>query len=317
MACTILSLAFLALLLHISAADTCKVLCLQKVGISGNHIVAYVHYDGSVLHSRLVEVVLNDRYFASISTNYSGVLSVYAPFSLGRNMVSIEYAGSVAEYPIYYFGNYLSLALLPIGIAFYFSIKLISEHITSNKEVMIVFDCEHGECHNSLDKRLIQDTAVQLYKRNARMRMVKALPVSVNEISAALHEHLGCPSPINNDEFIGSVCADVYLGVLCRSAMPYREIAAKRIYETAINTGSYALKDGMSVSSFLKSNCVIHFIEMHSGLKRGLYGSNHICIAVSTCSEKKEVQALLARCSGACAFMLFNELNGFMSVIGC
>jgi hypothetical protein len=210
-----------------------------------------------------------------------------------------------------------SLAFLPIGIAFYLSIRIISDHIASNKEVTIVFDCGQDECHNTLDKRSVQDITMQLYKQNAHMRMVKALPVNVKEISAALNEYSGYLRSINNEEFIEAVCTDVYQGVLCRSTMPYREIAAKRLYETAINTGAHILRDGMSVPSFLKSNCVVHFIEMHSGLKHRLNGSRHIRIAASTRSEKKEVQALLVRRSNMCAFLLFNELNGFMSVIGC
>jgi hypothetical protein len=304
-------------LLHISAAETCKGLCLRAIGINGNHIVAYLYYDGSALSNRMVEVVLNHEYIANISTNYSGALSMYAPFSLGKNTISMKYESSVVDYSLYYFGNYLSLALLPIGAAFYVFIRILSEHNAANKEVTIVFDSEQeGNC-SALDKKLMLDTAVRLRKRNARMSMVKALPVSVDEISTALHELSGYRSSIGIEEPVNSACTDAYYGVLCRSAKPYREIAAKRLYETAMNTGSYVLKDGMSMSSFLKSNCVVHFVEMYSGLERRLYGSNRVSISVSACSEEKAIHALLVRCSRACAFLLFNELNGFVSVIGC
>jgi hypothetical protein len=304
-------------LLHISAAETCIGLCLHAIGASGNHVVAYPYYNGSALRNRIVEVVLNHEYVANISTNYSGALSMYAPFSLGRNTISMRYEGNVVDYLLYYFGNYLSLVLLPVGASFYVFIRILSERKTSNKEVTIIFDDEQEGSYSKLDKTLVLDAAVQLRRRDARMSMVKALPVSVDEVSAALYELSGYQSSIGIEESVNSVCTDAYYGVLCRSAMPYREIAAKRLYETAMHTGSYVLKDGMSMSSFLKSNGVVHFVEMYSGLVRRLYGSNRVSISVSTCSEEKSIRALLVRCSRACAFLLFNELNGFVSVVGC
>ena len=83
-----------------------------------------------------------------------------------------------------------------------------------------------------------------------------------------------------------------------------------------MNAGEYSLEDGMSMSSFLKANGVLHFAETNQGLKRR-YGRDRTCIVVSAPGEEKAVGALLSRFSGPCAFMLFNELNGFMSVIRC
>ena len=156
-----------------------------------------------------------------------------------------------------------------------------------------------------------------MLRQNARMRMVKTMPVSVEEVSAALYELSSHRNPASIKESVNSVCTDAYYGVLCRGAMPYHEIAAKRLYETAMNTGSYARKDGMSISSFLKSNGIAHFVEMYSGPARGIYGSNRVSIAVSARGEERAIRALLERSSSSCAFLLFNELSGLLSVIGC
>jgi len=317
LASTVLAMITSLPLSHIPVAETCKGLCIHAVEASGSHIVAYLYYNGSALQNRTIEVVLNHRYIANIATNDTGALSMYAPFSLGRNMISMEYKGSIVNYLFYYFASYLSLALLPIGAAFYISIRILSEHGTANKEVTINFDSEQEERRITPDKKLVLDTAAQLYGRNARTYMVKALPVSIDEISAALHEFLGHKNATGIEESVNAACANTYYGVLCKGAMPYTEIAAKRLYETAMNTGAGVLKDDMSMSSFLRANGIVHFIEMYSDAKFRLRTSGRVSIAVSARNEKKAIRALLARYSCACAFLLFNELNESVRVIGC
>ena len=229
-ACAVLATAFATPLSKITDAEACAGLCLHAVRVSGNHVVAQLYYNGSALRNRIVGVVLNNRYTANISTNDSGILSMYAPLSLGRNTVSMRYEGLAANYLFCYLGNYLSLALLPVGAAFYIAIRMLSEHSAANKKVTVVFDGGQEHTCTMLDSKLVLDTAVRLRRSNELMRMVKALPVSVGEITTALREFANCRSASSIEEFVNTVCTDAYHGVICSGATPYREIATKRLY---------------------------------------------------------------------------------------
>lgn len=312
---TIFAMVFSAPLLHISVAETCKALCLHSIETSGNHVVAYLYYNGTALRNRIVEVVLNQKYIANVSTNHTSALNMYAPFSIGKNIISMKYEGSTIQHIFYYFGNYLSLALLPTGAAVYVSIRLLSNHSASNKEVTIVFEKEHEEKGTVSNKEVVMDTIAQLHRQNARMCMIKALPVSVDEVFDALHG-FGDQRHVSSKEYLNTVCVDAYYGVLCNGEIPYREVVAKKLYEKAMKTGKYILKKGMSVSAFLRSNSVIHFSEICS-MERTSKSPDCLNISVLTYDEEKAARLLLARCSRACTFLLFNELNGFVSVTRC
>jgi hypothetical protein len=308
-------MAFVAHLQQLPAAEACNGLCLRGVETSGNHIVAQLYYYGSALHNRVVNVTLNRRYVVIIRTNESGALSMYAPLSLGKNTVSVTYGSSTVDGVIYYFGDLLGLALLPIGAASYAAIRILSERSTANKEVTIAFDGEHEGTETVLDGASALETVMRLQRGNAHWRMVRALPVSVDDAYAALCG-LSDSEKKPDMERVGAV-TETYHGIFCRSTTPYREIAAKKLYESAMNTGGYVAKEGMSIASFLKVNGIMHFAERRSGTWRRLHESSHINISISDRSEESTFESLLARRSSACAFLLFNELNGFVDVIRC
>jgi hypothetical protein len=315
--CAIVAVALAPALFHDSLNTTCKLFCLNSIRINGNHILAHLYYGNGPLSRSVVEVIINHEYVSNISTNSSGMLDVYAPLSIGKNALNMRYKNSAISYTVYYFGGSLGLLLVPVGAAVCLLIAAISERCAADKEIRMSFGSEGKAHHTVRDKKLVFDAIERLRRLNFRRHMVRKLPVTLDDITDALEEISCSNDRTGTSEFVRETCTGAYRGVLCSSEKPYREIAAKRIYESAMTTGTYALRDGMSLSAFLKENRIFHFEEVRSstGLTFGTQCS--INITLFTECEGRALATLMMSGTGKGAFALFNDLNGFLRVIQC
>lgn len=293
-------------------ADSCQTLCISRTSTDGNRLTAYLSYGGAPLRDSLVNVALNNVSSATVLTDSSGGFALYAPFHLGRNVLSFQYEGSKATRSLYYFGSLSGLALIPIGAAFYAALRRSSRFASANSDVTLSYAPDSSVLGAGISRELVCGIAARMRGSNAYA--FKGLPPSVDEVSDCVKELTGAASAPYVRAAAARACLDAYYGVLCIGTLPYREVVAKKLYESAINCGAYSAIGSKSIRGFFKRNGIVPFMD-YAAAPAALRTSK-LSIAVLG-MEGSALRALSLRASRSSSFLLFNELNGLVDVVKC
>lgn len=214
------------------------------------------------------------------------------------------------------YGDFLGIMLIPAGAMVFVLLKIVSDSRASNREINVAFEEDQGKDLEVPGKRALLEAAKRVRRLNDSVRMIKGLPSSTDE---ALSSLAGIQAGRNAGlaEPPGSADTNEFYGVFCAGARPYREVILKKLYESAINYGTYVLRNDMSSSSFFRENGIIPAADVPSRALRSLKDAKCLKAVAVDVSEERALASLFSRCSGPCASMLFNALNNAFEVIWC
>ncbi len=117
----------------------CNKLCISNVNITGNHVSGYITLDGKPLENAAMKFTLNGDAYAVAYTGTNGNFSLYAPFTLGNNMLVGSYIGYDTMETVPYYGEYYGFVYLVAGAVAFLLLKKASEIKSAGGNVILRF----------------------------------------------------------------------------------------------------------------------------------------------------------------------------------
>ena len=285
---------------------SCTKICISKLSQDGEYTsTAKVTYLNSLIPNSKVEVIINNAYKTTISTDSESDLRFQAPLKIGIDAIKIEYDGYPSTATFFYLGDLLYMILIPFGAGLFLFMRKLASNLTGEEKLTFY-------TNNAIPKVHPQSLKLELERiSNNAKRTVPGLPELVRDIP---NESKDSSYLCQKLETQGIALAS--FGCFSSSQITKELAAVRKFYEYALKSGESCSLHAKTPQAFLSTNRIVFLNDISGKKLHNLSKKNGKIRLILTSADDANVISRLTRSySTAGAILLLLQTSSFIEMI--